>query len=282
MKTQLIASLVIITICMITWRIINKFYSKFFKEKNQIHMKFFKNFLQTAIVIIGIYQIGIRFENFKNFSETILTSSSLLVVVLGFAFQTSLEDFIAGIFISIFKPFNINDRVTLTEMNISGYIEDITIRHTVIRTFNNNRLIIPNSKMNKEVIENTHLVDPRTSGFMDVLITYDSNVDLAKLLMAKIICSHPLVIDQRTDEEKANNVPQVTIYIRELADDGISLRGNVTTENIDLNFKACSEIRETILKEFKKNNIEIAYKHMTIDGKLDIDNSSDNNKHIIY
>lgn len=282
MKTQIIVSLIILVICMITWKLINKFYLKFFKEKNQIHMKFFKNFLQTAIVIIGIYQIGVRFDNFKHFSETILTSSSLLVVVLGFAFQTSLEDFIAGIFISIFKPFNINDRVTLTEMNISGYIEDITIRHTVIRTFNNNRLIIPNSKMNKEVIENTHLIDPKTSGFMDVLISYDSNIDLAKRLMTKIICNHPLVIDIRTEEEKLNNIPQVTIYIRELADDGISLRGNVTTENIDLNFKACSEIRETILKEFKKHNIEIAYRHTTIDGKLDINTNKDEKKHIIY
>ena len=70
-----------------------------------------------------------QFEAFQKFSETLLMSSSLLVVVLGFAFQTSLEDFIAGILISIFKPFNIDDRITLTGMNVSGYIENITINN---------------------------------------------------------------------------------------------------------------------------------------------------------
>lgn len=267
-KNQLIFSIVVLSLAFFSWKGINIIYSKIFSSKRQIHIKFIKNFIQAALIIICLYSIGMQFEAFQTFSETLLMSSSLLVVVLGFAFQTSLEDFIAGILISIFKPFNIDDRVTLTEMNISGYVENITIRHTIIRTFQNSRLIIPNSRMNKEIIDNTNIIETQQTNFMDVLITYDSDIDLAKKIMSKVICSHPNVVDTRTEEQKMNNEPQVTVYVRELADNGIALRSNVTTKNIDINFITCSEIRETLLKEFKKNNIEFAYPHLTVDANI--------------
>ena len=272
MKEQFIHSLIILAIIFIIWKIINIIYNKFFNAKKQIHLKFIKNFIQAAIIIVGLYSMGMQFEAFQKFSETLLMSSSLLVVVLGFAFQTSLEDFIAGILISIFKPFNIDDRITLTGMNISGYIENITIRHTVIRTFQNSRLIIPNSKMNKEVIENTHIVNPQQSGFLDDSITYDSHLDLAKNIIYKAVISHPEVVDTRTEEEILNKEPQITIFIRELSDKGIALRTSVTTSSIDTNFKTCSEIREKLIKEFKANNINFAYPHVTINGKINNSN----------
>lgn len=258
-KENILLTIITLSIIMLLWKSIDILYNKFFKDKKQIHLKFFKNFFQAAIIIIGLYNLGMHFESFKTFSESLLTSSSLLVVVLGFAFQTSLEDFIAGILISIFKPFNIDDRITLQGLNISGYIENITIRHTIVRTFTNNRLIIPNSIMNKEVIENTHIVDPESSNFMDVMITYDSDVNLAKEIMANVICSHPSVIDTRTEEQKQKNIPQIKVFVRDLADSGICLRANVTTRDIDDNFSACSDIREALLKEFNNNEIEFAY-----------------------
>lgn len=257
MKETITSIIITLLISFFLWKSISLLYSKFFKEKKQIHLKFFKNFLQASIIIIALYQVGIKFDTFKHFSETLLASSSLLVVVLGFAFQTSLEDFIAGILISIFKPFNIDDRVSLVGLNISGYIENITIRHTIIRTFNNSRLIIPNSIMNKEIIENTHTVSAVSSGFLDVLITYDSNIKKAKEIMEEVIKSHPSVVEKDKP---------LKIFVRDLADNGIALRVSVTTANIDQNFAACSDIREKIVEEFKKNNIKLAYPHLTIDN----------------
>ena len=189
-----------------------------------------------------------------------LASSSLLVVVLGFAFQTSLEDFIAGILISIFKPFNIDDRITLVGLQISGYVESITIRHTIIKTFQNNRLMIPNSIMNKEIIENTNVVNQVSAGFMDVVISFDSNVEKAKEIMKTAIINNELTIKNDVD-----------VFIRDMTGNGISLRANVTTENIDVNFKACSQIREEILKQFiKEPDINFARNAQEVSGSLNI------------
>lgn len=256
MREQFINIFIIILVGFVLWKIIGIIYSKFFKEKKQIHLKFFKNFLQASVIVFSLYQIGMKFDTFEHISTTLLASSSLLVVVLGFAFQTSLEDFIAGILISIFKPFNIDDRISLVGNNISGYVENITIRHTVIRTFQNSRLIIPNSIMNKEIIENTHTVSAVSSGFLDVLITYDSDIGKAKEIIRETILNHPDVV---------NKDKPLKVFVRELADSGIALRASVTTANIDQNFSACSDIREKIVEEFKKNNIELAYPHLTID-----------------
>lgn len=243
MKETLISILTIVLISGCLWKLVGILYNKFLKEKKQIHLKFLKNFLQASIIIFSLYQIGIKFSAFEEFSKSLLASSSLLVVVLGFAFQTSLEDFIAGILISIFKPFNIDDRITLVGLEISGYVESITIRHTIIRTFKNNRLMIPNSIINKEIIENTNVINQISAGFLDVVISYDSNVEKAKEIIKKIIIENKLTIDKN-----------VEVFVRDITGNGVSLRANVTTENIDINFTACSQIRENILKEFKKND----------------------------
>lgn len=235
-------------IMIILLQIIKLIYKKFGENKKQIHLKFFKNFIQIFIVLAFLYTSALRFDAFKTFASTLLTSSSLLVVVLGFAFQTSLEDFICGILISIFKPFNVDDRIFLVNQNISGYIEDITIRHTIIRTFTNSRLIIPNSIMNKEIIENNHMIDSKSSGFLDVMITYDADIEKAKKIMKDLVREHPLTIKDEISE----------VYIRTLNENGVSLRITVTTENIDDNFNVCSDLRGQLIQKFKEEKIEIA------------------------
>ncbi len=256
----------IIIVCLfafIALKIINK---TFKRHDKRIHIKFLKSFLQVLVGIISIVCILNNFEGFQRFSDTILTSSSLLVVVLGFAFQTSLSDFIAGIFISVFKPFEINDRIILKSSNIAGTIEDITIRHTIVKTFTNSRLVIPNSIMNQEIIENSHITDAKSSNFMDVQVSYDTDLDLAKKVLRDCIENHPETINPNGDATNG----YTTVFVREFAESGINLRASVWTENIDISFKVCSDIRESIIKEFRKNKIEIPYNYVNVIQKKEV------------
>lgn len=271
-KETLILIGLTLLISVISIKITNKIFSKILKKNNEIHLKFFKNFLKAVIAILALYNIFNQFDAFESFASTILASSSLLVVVLGFAFQTSLEDFIAGVLISIFKPFNIGDRINLVNSGITGKIEDITIRHTIIMTFQNSRLIIPNSVMNKEIIENSHIIDQRASNFLDVQITYESDIKKAKEIITNTIINHPNVIDQRSQEDKNKGIPQVQVFIRNFADSGIDLRASVWTKNIDINFSTCSEIREILIEKFNENNISFSYPHNHILGDINIIN----------
>lgn len=200
------------------------------------------------------------FPAYQRFSDTILTSSSLLVVVLGFAFQTSLSDVIAGIFISIFKPFEVNDRVVFKTENITGVVESISIRHTIIRTFTNSRLVVPNHIANEEIIENNHMEDSRSSNFIDVTVDYECDLEKAKEIIRKCIEEHPDTINP--EGEELSNYTKV--FTREFQESGIALRASAWTKNVDTNFAACSDIRDNIIKEFKKNDIKIPYNYIEI------------------
>ena len=259
---------VIISVCIIIifgW-VLTRVVKLIFKKVNKndvIHLRFARSIINGIITIYTLYQAGMQIDSLHGFITTVLASTSLLVVVAGFAAQEALSNVINGLFISIFRPFEIGDRVKLVSSNLSGYIEDISLRHTIIRTFTNSRVIVPNSVMNKELLENSYYKDSRASMWMDVTIGYNSDIKLAKKIMADVIGSHALYLDIRSDEDKKIR-DKVVVMVRELGASGISLRATVWTLNIDDNFKACSDIRERIKEEFDKNGIEIPY------NKLDV------------
>ena len=65
-----------------------------------------------------------------------------------------------------------------------------------------------------------------------------------------------------TDEKRLRK--DTKPWIKSLDDSGVSLRGTARTKNIDDSFIACSQIRETLLKEFPKSGVEFAYPHIEI------------------
>jgi len=236
-------------------RIFRFFCRKFIKDT--IYLKFIKNVLSAVIWIIGILIALHWLPYFTTIAGALLAGSGIAAIAIGFAAQESLGNAFNGLFISMFRPFEVGDRVHLTNASITGFIEDITIRHTVVRTFMNSRIIVPNSIMNQELIENSNFSSPQASSFIDIIITYDSNVDKAKEIMADVIGNHENFVDTRTDEQK-ETAPKVPVFIRALGLYGVELRASMWTETIGINFVSCSEVRAGIFEEFKKAEIRFA------------------------
>lgn len=249
----------IVGLAAIVYKSIDFIFKKLHK-KESLHMRYIKNIIKGLIIVYSIGLIANLFPSTKRTLSVILASSGLIVAVLGFAAQESLSNIINGLFISVFRPFEIGDRVTLTGKNITGLIEDITLRHTVVKTITNTRLIIPNSIMNKEIIENSHYADTRAAMLFDIWVSYDSDIRLAIEIMSETIAAHPLVIDTRQNEDEK----QIKVLVRELGESGICLRATVWTETVDDNFVACSDLRLLIKEEFDKNGIEIPYKYIKV------------------
>ena len=236
-------------------------------RSQRIHIKFLINMTTFVVGLIFLIRIIMLFNGFEQFGLTLAASSSLLVVVLGFAAQEALSNILNGIMISVLRPFEIGDRVHIVSKDITGEVEDITIRHTVIKTVTNTRLIIPNSVINKEILENSNYTDSRNGNFLDVLITYESNIQKAIELMSREIELHPLVIDMRGDLEKSLDKPPVSIFVPSLDTHGVLLRATVWANTVGDNFKACSDLRLRIKEVFEENDIDIAYPHLTIVNK---------------
>lgn len=260
----LIRVLIIISVTVFAAKLNAKWYNKQKEKTKQFLFKqFVYNIVTAFIYIIGFLSAFSEIPQLNGLASTILAGSGIFALAISLSAQESLNNIISGLFISVFKPFEIGDRVTLVNEKITGNIEDITLRHTIIRTFTNTRIVIPNSVINKDVIENSDIINRTASSFMDVSVAYDCDIDRAMELMSEIIGEHPLYVDVRTPEQM-ETVPKVRVFLRDLGESGLSLRANVWTTTVNENFLACSEIRVAILKRFREEGIEIPYNKMDL------------------
>lgn len=235
------------------------------KANDQVNLfrKFIFHIIRALIYMIGVLLCIGQIPQLSKVLSTILAGSGILALALSLSAQESLNNVISGMFITLFKPFEIGDRVTLSSSGLTGTIEDITLRHTIVKTFTNTRVVVPNATMNKEIIENSNLIDSRASSFVDVEVAYESDIEKAMRIMAEVIAGHPFYWDVRTEEEM-KTVPKVKVYVRALGERGISLRANMWTRTVSENFEACSDVRLGIKRAFDKAGIEIPYSKFTI------------------
>lgn len=247
---------------------LNKIFGIILKRKEQIHIKFLRSMSKVILTIMAIICISGLFTTTKALSATLLTSSSLLVAVVGFAAQQVLADVISGVMLSWSRPFNLGEKINISTLGISGIVEDMTVRHTVIRTYHNSRMIIPNSVINKAIVENSNYTSDYIGNYMEVSVSYESDLEKAIEVMKETIASHPLVVDIRPDPSEG---AKVSVIVKALADDGIILKSTVWTRTLDDNFTACSDIRRLLKANFQREGISIPYRHIHVvtDGPLE-------------
>lgn len=225
-------------------------FDKLINKKKNIQITFTKNLFKLFILMLGIYNFGIQFDKTKDIGNKLLQSTSLVVAILGFAAQSVLADIIAGIMISFSKPFNIGERISLKNNNIVGIVEDITLRHTVIKCFNGVRTIIPNSIINKELIQNSDFNSDESGNYFEIELPLNVDFDANDIInnIKQIIDHNPLVLN------KENNL----VYISKITKESIFIKTTIWTKTIDDNFKACSDIRIALLSLYKnrKDNHE--------------------------
>lgn len=226
------------------------------KRRNKIHLKFMKSIITVAIYVMGVFFILSLFEVTHKFTSSIVTSSSIIVAVAIFAAQESLNEILSGVMLSWSHPFEIGDRIQIIGLNITGIVEDITVRHTIIRTFNHSKIVVPNSVLNKQIIDNSSNTESCVGNFLDVIISYDSDLNKAIWILEKLVSSHELVL--------ITEVTPVKVVIRDLTENGIALRVQIWTKKVGDNFQACSDLRKSLLMEFRDNNIEIPYKQIKV------------------
>lgn len=220
-----------------------------------VYLSFLRGVVKALVSIVALIAVGRRFPFVNQFYSSILMSSSLIVVVLGFILQEGLTNIVHGFILSIFKPFAIGDRIRLSVdgMDITGHVEAISLRNTVIRNvLNSNRVIVPNAKIDLGIIENSRAsATTESTSFIDLCITYDSDLDLACRIISEEVVNHPLYTHRVEGKAPCEICP---VYTRELSPTGVALRATVYTKTIEENFAACSDIRMAIARRVQATN----------------------------
>jgi len=220
------------------------------------------------IAIFGVYFVGglfilIAFESMRNFAVGALGGAGVIAVVAGVASQEALSNLVGGLFIIAFKPFKLGDIIKVDESMV-GTVSDITLRHTIIRNYENKMIVIPNSIINKEKLINYDLGERMCCQWVEIGISYDSDIDLAKHIMREECEDHPNLMDHRSELDKYNNEKKVVIRVIELGDSAITLRAWAWAANFGDAFEMKCDLYESIKKRFDKEGISIPFPHRTM------------------
>ncbi|MBQ8144561.1 MAG: mechanosensitive ion channel family protein [Butyricicoccus sp.] len=226
------------------------------------------NFAQYAVIaLIYFGAFSIIVSNIPALDAGItklMAAGGVVAVVVGVAGQDALSSVAAGMMILVFRPFVVGDVVNVLSAGVAGTVEDINLRHTVLRTWENKRIIVPNSTMSGAIIENFDYGEKTVCLSMDVGITYETDLDRALEVLAEVVGAHPSYLDQRTEEDKANGVPKVPVRVQELGDSAVVLRAMLWGEDNGTTAGMRFDLQRQVKKAFDENGIEMAYPHLVV------------------
>jgi small-conductance mechanosensitive channel len=129
----------------------------------------------TVIIFVGVFSALLVIPQVRAVAAGILASSAVIGIVVGFAAQRTIGNFIAGLLIAISQPIRLGDYVE-TE-GLTGVVEEIGLTYTFIRTPDNDRLVIPNEKIASDTIRNSSIRSRKKLAQVTVPVPLDRDLD---------------------------------------------------------------------------------------------------------
>src|ERR1044071_147371 len=110
----------------------------------------------VAVFVVGILSALLVIPQVRAVAGGLLASSAVVGIVIGFASQRTIGNFVAGLLIAFTQPIRLGDRVEIDDL--TGNVEEIGLTYTFIRTDDGSRLVIPNEKLASDTIINSTIV----------------------------------------------------------------------------------------------------------------------------
>lgn len=225
--------------------------------------RFLRNALRSVIVLVSLGLIAWTIPSVRSLAVTLFAGAGILAAIIGFSAQKAFSNIISGIFIVAFKPFRVGDHIVIGASasgasDLSGIVEDITLRHTVVLTFENRRIIVPNAIISDESIVNSTIRDAATCEFVEFPVAWDSDARRAMAIIAELSTAHPDHIDRRTAEELERGEPVVPVRMVRIADGALLLRAYVWAREPVAARMMRYDLHLSILERFRAEGIAIA------------------------
>jgi small-conductance mechanosensitive channel/CRP-like cAMP-binding protein len=196
----------------------------------------------TLVVAFGVVAAMAIFQN-----STLFTSSAIAAAILGFALQDTLGNAISGIAIQIEKPFRVGHWITVG--GFEGLVTEVTWRATKIRTKAGNQVIVPNSTIAKEAINNYSEPTAPTRLEVEVGATYQATPNEVKAAILRAIDQAPGVL----------KTPVPDALLVDFGNSAIVYRARFWIDDFSRDNHAKDAVRTAIYYELRRRNIEIPY-----------------------
>ena len=238
---------------------INRKAFKYIEEKRgaKIHLQFLERVINIAIIVVIII-IPLAGDKI---GTSILGSAAVLTAVVGFAAQDVIKDVLSGFLISVYKPFDIGDKIELDDGTI-GIVESITMRHVVIIRLDNLRDVIPNSKINEIAVINYSIGKDSRSELFKFQVSYDTDTKKAKQVIAKAVEESPYSLPGVKAEDGSRTYGKV--YFTEMGDSALSMSVRVYFDRDGNVFEVRDDINTRVFDALAEAGIEIPYAYTNV------------------
>lgn len=251
---------VIIVVAFLLQRLVRYLLKKFIDRSSQemqtdpTQFKFLRNTARFVIYTAALIAIIYMIPALKKVALSLFAGVGIITAAIALASQAALSNIIGGIFLVIFRPIRMFDHVKIgTEFE--GVVEDINLRHTTLKNGENRRIIVPNSVMNSATIINSSIVDSKTCRYLNIPVSYNTDLEKAIEIIRNISENHPKVYDVRKPEDTEAGDPKVPVMIIDFLPTGIIIRAEIWGISAADSFTATCDIRLGVKKAFDKAGI---------------------------
>lgn len=245
---KLIGALVIIILIWLVFKFVKRGIKRIPEQKMAKH---YKNMLSKSITylfftIVVMYILSL----FGVKLSAIWGAAGIAGVAIGFAAQTSVSNFISGLFVIGEKTMKIGDFIIVG--SVSGTVDEIGLLSVKVHNSDGQMIRIPNSTIINTNFQNNSFFEKRRMTF-EASVAYDSDLEKALQVLSQVPSKCPTVLKE----------PEAKVWFDGLEESGLKVILAVWFNPSDL-VQTKNDVYVNIVKLFKENNLEIPY------SKLDV------------
>jgi small-conductance mechanosensitive channel len=219
---------------------------------------------KVAGIVVVFTAVAVAFgaAGFGSFLTALATVGAAATLAVGLAMQDVLQNFVAGVFIYTDRPFRIGDWIEWEGGDYEGVVEDISLRVTRVRSFDNELLTVPNSELTDGVIKNPVDADRLRLQFL-FGIGYDDDIERARDIIVEEAEAHEDIMDD----------PGPSVRLTELGDSSVGLKSRIWIDDPSRSdfVKTRGEYVQAVKERFDEEGIDIPYPNRTLGGSLDVE-----------
>jgi small-conductance mechanosensitive channel len=221
-----------------------------------------KGFLHTIRKLVNalIYFMGLVFvlKLFGLEVSPLIASLGIGGLAIGLALQPTLSNYFSGLYVASDGFVKIGDYIELSD-TLKGYVEKIGWRNTIIRMWNNNLVMIPNSKMAESNIINYDEPQNKMSFILFCGVAYDTDLKKAEKIA--------LEVAQKMQKRKKFGMEDYTPVVRfyEFADSNINFKLIMQAKNRLSHYEMMHESMKALKASFDKAKITISFPMRTVE-----------------
>jgi len=174
-------------------------------------------------------------------------------IAIAFALQSSLGNIFGGISIILDKSIRVGDVINL-EGGTSGRVTHVGLRSTKILSWDNEDLIVPNSKLSESVIHNVAMPEPKSRVVIPFSVAYGSNIEKVK----KIV-----LVELKKIKGFVDN-PEPAVRFLEMGNSSLNFKAYFFVESYEVRFAGIDEANTKIYNALNKAGIEIPFPQMDV------------------